>query len=124
MQTAEYMEYISELVKMGEIMTKRFYAVVTYHPTSPGKKGFFNQLTNIFKLSESIQLSVKKLEKYKEELFQRIELVTAALSSMGVNSTLIDTESLIELYYNSYNPQISEEQKLGELEKVQVERSE
>lgn len=123
MQTSEYMGYIKELVKMGEIMTKRFYVVVSYNPLSPKKKGFFDQLLSVFKLSSEIQLSAKKFEKYKEVLVSRVNLVTSALGSMGVNSTQIDTQSLIELYYNSYNPALGETQKVEELEKVQVERN-
>jgi len=123
MQTSEYIEYVSELVKMGEIMTKRFYIVLSYSPLDPGKKGFFNQLLNVFTLSQDIQLTVKKFEKYKEELFSRVELVSASLANMSVNSTLIDTEGLIELYYNSYNPQLAEEQKAKNIGEVQVEQS-
>ena len=121
MQITDYMEYISELVKMGEIMTKRFYVVVSYSPLSSGKKGFFDQLSNVFKLSSKIQLSVKKFEKYKEELSTRLNQTASALGSMGIDSAPIDTKGLIELYYNSYNPQLSEEQKVSEMDNTQVE---
>ena len=120
-QTAEYMDYIAELVKMGEIMTKRFYVVVTYSPFGSSKEGFFDQIMGVFKLSTEIELSAKKFEKYKEELESRVGLVSSALGSMGVSSAPIDTQGLIELYYNAYNPEVSEEQKATELEKVQVE---
>ncbi|NQU77217.1 hypothetical protein HQ544_00815 [Candidatus Falkowbacteria bacterium] len=120
MQTAEYIDYISELVKMGEIMTKRFYVVITYNPMAPSKKGFFDQFLSVFKLSTQIKLNQEKFEKFKEEISTRANLVAGALGSMGVNSNPLDTQSLVELYYGSYNPQISEEQKAGELDKVQV----
>ena len=122
MQITDYTEYISELVKMGEIMTKRFYVIVSYNPLSSGKKGFFSQLSSVFKLSSEIQLSMKKFEKYKGELSGRINLTASALGSMGINSSLIDTKGLIELYYNSYNPQLSEDQKASDLDNVQVEK--
>jgi len=121
MQITEYIDYVAELVKMGEIMTKRFYAVVTYNPMAPTKKGFFDSLWSIFKLSGEIQLSQKKFEKFKETLLTRVSLFSQALASMGVNSSPIDTQGLIELYYNSFNPQISKEQKASKLEQVQVE---
>src|SRR3989339_1848524 len=41
MQTAEYRQYVSELVEIGDIMTKRFYVVVPYDPISDKQKSWF-----------------------------------------------------------------------------------
>ena len=64
---------------------------------------------------------MKKFEKYKEELSTRLNQTASALGSMGIDSAPIDTKGLIELYYNSYNPQLSEEQKVSEMDNTQVE---
>ena len=40
---------------------------------------------------------------------------------MGLQSQLLDTQSLIELYYTVYNPDVFDIQKLVDLNKLQVE---
>ncbi len=44
------------------------------------------------------------LEKYRLELSKRIEYIIDGLSSIGLKSVALDTQSLIELFYNTYNP--------------------
>ena len=43
------------------------------------------------------------------------------LSSMGLNGVVLDTQSLIELYYNTYNPQVSQQEKLVDINQLRVE---
>ncbi len=45
------------------------------------------------------------------------------LNSMGLKSAVLDTQSLIELYYNVYNPGIAEQQVLSDVNKLQVEET-
>ena len=40
MQTAEYRQFVSELVELGQIMSKKFYMVVPYTPGADKKKSF------------------------------------------------------------------------------------
>lgn len=40
-QTAEYIQYIKELVAISQIMSKHFYVVVPYNPISDKQKSFF-----------------------------------------------------------------------------------
>src|SRR3989339_2036177 len=44
LQTAEYLQYVNELISLGKIMNKRFYMVVPYNPLSDKQKGFFSKL--------------------------------------------------------------------------------
>jgi hypothetical protein len=44
-----------------------------------------------------------------------------ALSSAGLQSAPLDTQSLIELYYNSYNPETSRQEKLADASKLSLE---
>jgi len=53
-----------------------------------------------------------------------VDYVIDALNSLGLKSVQLDTQSLIELYYNTYNPEISSQEKLVELDKIQVEEDE
>lgn len=121
MQIAEYRQYVSELVKMGQIMTKRFYIVVPYKPGSDKQKGFFSRLAGVFSAASEIFLERKKFLKRKHDLLKRVSHVIGGLNSMGLKVVQLDTQGLIELYYNTYNPKESESEKLVETNKLRVE---
>ena len=117
-QTTEYIQYIQELISLGKIMNKYFYVVVPYDPLSDKHKGFLKRLLEAFKPVALIKLKEEKFLRRRAELTRRVESVITALASIGVNSVELDTQGLIELYYNSYNPRTSANQKLvdvGEL---------
>lgn len=121
MQTREYRQYIAELVQIADIMTKRFFVVVPYtsRVDRPGK--FFSRLTDVFNPTTTIHLKQKQFEKYRLELFKRVDNVSNSLGSAGLKSIVLDTQSLIELYYNSYNPETARQQQLTDVAKTSVE---
>lgn len=120
-QTGEYIEYIKELVSMGKIMNKKFFVVIPYSPFSDKHKGFFSQLSEIFKPATVLKLKEAKFLKYKDNLSRRVDSIFSALLSLGVDVKQLNTQELIELYYNSYNPETSKNQPLVDIEKLQVE---
>jgi len=122
-QISEYVAYIKELISLGEIMTKRFYVVVPYNPSTDKRRGFWQRLSSIFAAAGTIRLSHDQFAHYAEALNQRVGFAQGGLSSMGVTAARLDTQSLIELYYSTYNPEIRETEKLAKLEQVQVETS-
>ncbi|HOZ36623.1 MAG TPA: hypothetical protein PLR18_02215 [bacterium] len=121
-QIKEYSQYIKELVELGDIMSKKFYVVVPYNPQEGLKKeGLVAKTLNSFKAVQIVSMRKEKFMKYKMELNRRVETVQSGLNSMMVNSQQLDTQSLIELFYNTYNPDISEQQKMIEVGKLQAE---
>jgi hypothetical protein len=48
-------------------------------------------------------------------------MIAGGLESMGLSVALLDTQGLIELYYNSYNPEVGETQPLQEIDKLNIE---
>lgn len=122
MQTAEYRQYVSELVQIGEIMTKRFYIIVPYNPLSDKQKSWVNRFLGIFSTASEVKLNQKTFEKRRHDLFQRVENVVTGLSSMTLKAVVLDTQSLIELYYNTYNPDVYNMEKLADINKIQVEQ--
>lgn len=120
MQTKEYIQYVQELVSLGDIMTKSFYVCIPYNPLSDKHKGFFQSLTEAFKPTTLIQMKGKRFDKYKDELNRRIDNITSALGSASLNSVRLDTQGLIELYYNTYNPDTSSNEKLVEVNNIKI----
>ncbi len=120
MQTAEYVQYIEELISMGKIMNKRFYVCIPYNPLSDKSKSFFSSLLDVFRPATLIKMKEKKFLNYKMELDRRTDNILSNLGSIGLNAVRLDTQSLIELLYNTYNPVTSKNQKLVDVEKLRV----
>ena len=120
MQTAEYLQYVSELISLGKIMNKKFYLVVSYNPLSDKQKGFFSKLLESLRPASLIKMKEDRFLRRRAELTRRLENVIGGLASMGVNAMPLDTQSLIELFYNTYNPETSANQKLVDIKELRV----
>ncbi len=121
-QTKEYINYVKELVQLGEIMTKKFFIVVPYNPLGDVRRSFFERFFEIFKAPSFIKMKREKFERYRAELFKRVDFIISGLAGLGINATPLDTQSLIELFYNIYNPVESVFQKIERVEKLKIEQ--
>lgn len=122
MQTGDYIAYIQELVDMSKIMNKRFYIVVPYNPLSDKQKGFFPKLFDLFRPDATIKMKEKVFANRRKEIIRRVDNVMGGLGSMGLSAIQLDTQSLIELYYNTYNPITSANEKLVDIDKLRVSK--
>ncbi len=120
-QIADYRSFIQELVDIGQIMTKRFYVVVPYDPMSHKQKGFFARLKEIIAPAITIRLKEDRFQQKKADLDMRVRQVGGGLGSMGLQVVELNTQALIELFYTTYNPDISFAESLGKLEDIQIE---
>ncbi len=123
-QITEYINYIKELISLSKIMNKRFFVVVPYNPTSDKKKGFFSRLTETFSPTALIKMKEENFFSLRRELVRRVESVIGGLDSIGLNTIELDTQSLIELFYNTYNPVTSVNEKMTETDKMRLEETE
>ena len=119
-QTADYIDYVAELVSLGKIMNKRFYVVVSYNPLSDDKKSFWARTSEVFNPSAIIKMKQDKFLRLKKELDRRMDTVVSGLSSMGLNIAELDTQALIELMYNIYNPETAGNQPLAKIDSLRV----
>jgi hypothetical protein len=119
-QISDYREYVKELVELGDIMSKRFYVTIPYGGAGTEKRGFYDRLTGTFTPARTITLQKKKYEEYVEMLEKRVDFVMSNLASIGLSAVRLDTQSLIELYYNTYNLDIYEQQKLVDVRKLRT----
>lgn len=121
-QMSEHIQYIKDLISIGRIMNKRFYVVVPYNPISDRRRGFFSSLIDAFRPTTLIKTKASIFKEQKEKLFARVENIQAGLNSIGLVSVELDTQGLIELYYNTYNPSTSAHEKMKKIEKLRVVR--
>jgi hypothetical protein len=119
-QTVEYMHYIKELISMSRIMSKRFYVIVPYNPLADKQKSVFAKLLDVLRPATVIKIKQEKFLKHKADLMRLVENVMGGLQGIGLQSIQLDTQGLIELYYNSYNPTTSSNQKMVDVNKLQV----
>ncbi|MEI7512373.1 MAG: hypothetical protein WCK01_02850 [Candidatus Uhrbacteria bacterium] len=124
-QIHDYKAFVKQLVSIGEIMQKRFYVVVPYNPLDQKggstQKGFLQRLQEVLTPTIAGKISEDKFQKMKFDLSLRVNQIIGGLSSMSLNAVQLDTQSLIELYYLVYNPELFESQRMTDLTKLQVE---
>ncbi len=120
-QIADYREYIRQLVELGDIMQKKFFITVPLDPSTDKQKGFFGRLSAILSPAATIKLSEDKFKSNKQSLMLRVNSIIGGLQSMSLNAAMLDTQSLIELYYTVYNPELFENERMVPTEKLQVE---
>lgn len=122
MQTIEYRNYITELVEIADLMSKRFYVVVPYSPKTDKPQKFFGRMLEAFSPSTVIHLKQQQFEEFRDELFKRVQYVIDGLGSSGLQSAVLDTQSLIALFYNTYNPETYEQEELSSVDKLVLEQ--
>lgn len=120
-QISDYRDYIKQLVELAEIMQKKFFVVVPLDPATDKQKGFFARLSEILTPTVAVKLGEEKFRKNKESLMLRVNTITGGLQSMSLNAVMLDTQSLIELYYTVYNPDLFETQRMVDVKKLQTE---
>jgi len=121
MQMAEYRQYITELVAMGNIMTKRFFVIVPYEQFRAKARGFFQRVGDVISPTSVVGLNQKQFAQRHKDLYTIVEKILSGLASMSLRAEALDTQSLIELFYNTYNPAVSPREKLEDVNKLMME---
>jgi len=121
-QIKDYVDFIEELVGLSNIMSKMFYIVVPFYNIESKNESFFQKALSMTNQKRTLHQEHESFETIKNQLFQRVEQVNASLSSMGLSGVLLQTEELIELYYNSYNPSEFEFVDLDNLNTLDLEK--
>ena len=115
----DYLGYIDALSAQTNIMDKRFYIVIPYFPVADiqkaitQSKNFFTGLAGLFNSREQhVMINEADLVKAKDELRNRVQATLGGLAQCGVRGLPLDTQELIELYYDTYNPDTATRQQL------------
>jgi len=121
LQITEYSNFIKSLTEVSQIMTKHFYVVVPFYPVENLENSFLDSIMNFFNPKDQILETMEIFETYKNQLWQRVDQVSSGLSSLGVRSTVLKTEELVELLYSSYNPSIYTSAVIKDLDMIEIE---
>ena len=121
LQIADYRNFVTELVTLGQIMQKSFFVIVPYNPLSDKQKGFFARMSEAFTPAMFVKLAEERFRQRKNDLQVRVEHIMSNLNSMGLKAVQLDTQSLIELFYRVYNPEVYDSQKMQDSAKLRVQ---
>ncbi len=115
----DYIGYIDQLAMQTNIMDKKFYVVIPFFPIVDSQKAltqsknFFSGLFDLFnKHEDHVVINEPDLVKAKDELRNRVQSVLGGLQQCGIQGLPLDTQELIELYYDTYNPDTATRQQL------------
>lgn len=123
----DYIDYIDQLSAQTNIMDKNFYVVIPFMPVTASTKPYAsskNLLDGVFNLfggnKTHVVINEQHLEEAKAELRNRVQAVLGGLIQCGVQGLPLDTQELIELYYDTYNPDTATRQQLKNFDDLQV----
>ncbi len=115
----DYIAFMSDLAVQTSIMDKKFYVVVPYIPVVDAQKAveasknFVSNFMGVFSQKETrVTINEADLEAAKTELRNRVQAALGGLLQCGVQGLPLDTQELIELYYDAYNPDTATRQQL------------
>ncbi len=107
-QTSEYRKFIENLLAQGIIMTKKFFIVVpfTIWEAKEQEDRFKGGLP--FGKPKIPELTQESFQRYKSQLWQRMELVALGLRRCGLQTVPLRTTEIIELFWSLHHPKQAE----------------
>jgi len=122
LQGEDYYTFIKGLVTGNNIMKKKFYVIVPYDPIMIKTKTILSQIAEAYKtllnlrhqaFSATIPLSDESFNQHYQQLIIRQNNIITNLTRMGLQSRPLTTKELIELFFNSYNPEAFERESIN-----------
>jgi len=118
----DYIQFMDAVSHQANIMDKKFYIIIDFHTTMStqkaveSSKGFLSTIMG--KKEQHVVVNEADLVAAKTELKNRIQTVMSGLQQCQVNSAPLNTEELIELYYDAYNPDTATRQRMRNFDEL------
>jgi len=108
-QTKEYMEFIKSFTDEVNIMTKTFFIVVPYSPAAIKSGGIVDGLLGGGAQKKQIEdtkraIELASFEEKRTQLDQRVGVITSGLGRIGIRTSELKTDQVVELFYKTFNP--------------------
>lgn len=121
-QLQEYREYIVELTRVSNVMTKNFYIVIPFAPLQAKEERATSRFRKVLRVRGGLApLTPTEFVRYKDQLWQRVDQVATNLRAISVRIVPLNTQEIIELYYTLYNPDTARNQHLPPVEDLAIE---
>ncbi len=129
----DYVNFLAAIVQQTNIMDKNFYIIIEYPDQDEEdiksaiktSTGFFSGVAGLIggganNKTPHVVINESTLETAKTELRNRVQAAMQGLQECGVQSLPLDTQELIELYYDAYNPDTATRQHMKNFNDLSV----
>lgn len=99
-QIADYLNFIGQLIDLGNIMEKHFYVVIPYADSNIRGRNLFSQLLK----KETVTIEDKAFDAAQTRITDRTETIRSGLAGMGLVVAQLNRDQIIQLLYSTYNP--------------------
>lgn len=106
---SKYQNFIRNLIAQNQVLDKRFYLIIPYLDVSLSGN---NPLAPKKKKGPSVD-KWQVLEKARVQLAPKRDHLLKQMARIGIRSWQLDTQQLVELFYEIYNPNVAREQKVS-----------
>ncbi|OGV88872.1 hypothetical protein A2Z41_04010 [Microgenomates group bacterium RBG_19FT_COMBO_39_10] len=109
-QIQKYRQFIEETVARNNVLDKKFYLII---PMSALELGVKQILTSTFSRKKLPFDKSYILQKAKTNLYPKRDHILRQLARLGLKGKQLNTQELIQLYFNIYNPEVKGQQMTG-----------
>jgi hypothetical protein len=109
-QTKEYITFIKSFTDEVNIMTKTFFVVVPYSSTIiKSQNGMIDSFLGGRAPKKQVEdtkkaMDLASFEEKRSQLEQRTNVIISGLSGIGIRSSQLKTDEVVELFYKTFNP--------------------
>ena len=109
-QTKEYIDFIKSFTDEVNIMTKTFFVVVPYSASVlKSKDGMLDSLLGSGAPKKQVDdtkkaMDLASFEEKRSQLEQRTNVIVSGLGGIGIRSSQLKTDEVVELFYKTFNP--------------------
>lgn len=109
-QTKEYIDFIRSFTDEVNIMTKTFFVIVPYSSSIlKSSDGLLDKIIGSGAPKKQIEdtkkaIDMASFEEKRSQLDQRVGVITSGLGGLGIRSSQLGTEEIVELFYKTFNP--------------------
>lgn len=105
MQIGDYVDFVTKLISLANIMKKTFYVVIPYDPINIKKLNILDSLFAKTQKFDHLKIADTDFKAATSQLTERGNIIASGLGSMGLHCFQLSTEGVIELFYQIYNPE-------------------
>lgn len=106
-QIQKYHQFIEETVAKNEVLDKKFYVII---PMSALELGVKQALTSAFSIKKLPFDKNYILQRAKTNLYPKRDHILRQLVRLGLKGKQLNTQELIRLFFNIYNPEVRGQQ--------------
>ena len=110
-QIRKYYQFILGVVKENKVLEKNFYLVIPFSSLELGVKSAIS----LFPTKKGLPFPKEYIiSRAKTALYPKRDHILRQLGRMGLKGEQLSTQKLIELFYEIFNPEVCEEEKIVE----------